>query len=767
MTPASWLLFRTRVRERWGKLLLLAVVTAVAMGFVLTAVTGARRTATAWDRFTEASAAPDMVVSIGGDEYEALLADLIANPDIESAAAVSWVPVAPAGIDPFESGSMAALGPGFGDTILRPVLSEGRFADPGEPGEVVLNPAMVEVSDLEVGDRVQLGGLGGVDESSVVVGIGITPVDVGPNAGIPGTMLTPAFAARWMPTLIEEFGDDFRPSVLLRLTPDADFDEVASWTTTAHPNAAVGPSDFFETDVVDGLRAQTTSYVVLAAGSLVASLALIALLVRQGVRSGATDLEGLAALGQTRGQRTLQLATSEGLAVLVGTMAAVPVAILASPLVLTGLAESADPAQGRWFEGRTLAVAATGVAVVLVGMILLLARLETRPRARTRRVETPRSLGGVLGLTPPLLVGGRSGVCGSTRATRRQALAAAIGLGLAGACVIAVAAWSGSAAHLLDTPRLAGWDFDADVQADPTDASALPDVSDRLSTSPDVARLARYDVATWTVGGTDVDLYAITQEKGSLHPTLRRGRAPQGPGEIALGSDLVAQLEVDIGDSFELPGPDGPVTLTVVGEALYPPNNNGWENGASVTPETMANLGALPLRSGLWVALAPGVQLADLDAGGDVLVLGPELPPAIDHLGNVGGITDVLMVFMALIAVVVIVATGWSARQRLGGTMAVLRAAGLAPRQVVSTFWWDAVLTATVGALLAVVVGLPLGRLVWSSTEQNIGVLDASVVPTAAVVGVVLGSLLVASLAALVVGWRCSRSAIAIVLRTE
>jgi putative ABC transport system permease protein len=629
---------------------------------------------------------------------------------------------------------------------------------------------MADRTGLGVGDRTHLLGPLGIDQPAVITGIGVAPMDVGGNAGIPGEMLTPAFADRWFPRLAKQFGSDLRPGVMVRLRPGASFGAASHRIVAAHPGAGLSPQGSLASDVIDGLRAQATAYWVLAAGSAVASLALVALLVRQAIRTGPADLEVLAALGRTRRQRTIQIAAPEMLAALAGVLLAAPIAVFASPWVRTGLAKLADPVHGRWFDSGALGLATLGVAVLLVLAIGLLARLETRPTSGGRRAERPSSLGGLAWLSPESLIGARSGLLGNGRSTRRQAWAAVAGLALAGGCVIAVSAWSTSAHRLLHTPRMMGWNFDADLEAaDQTAATPIPDLTRHLSDSSMVSKLARFDFTTWTLKGLDVDLYAFDGLKGSIHPPLLRGRAPAGPGEIALGPFARAHAGVDIGDTLTVRGAKGPVTLTVVGEALYPGNlgNNGWGNGASVTPETWAKLGVQPLRTGLFVDLVPGAHLADLHLGKDVAVVQATPPPSVAHLANAGGINEALMAFMVLVALVVLASSVWSARQRLAGAFAVLRATGLAPRQVVASFWWLALLTSTVGGLLAVVIGLPLGRFVWSATEKNLGVPEAFAPPTAAIVAVVVGALVVGSLAAVFAGWRCGRSSIAAVLRAE
>ena len=64
MRAGPTLLFaRIELQNRWLSLLGLSLLIAFAGAFVLTAATGARRAATAWDRFEEVTRAPNLVAT--------------------------------------------------------------------------------------------------------------------------------------------------------------------------------------------------------------------------------------------------------------------------------------------------------------------------------------------------------------------------------------------------------------------------------------------------------------------------------------------------------------------------------------------------------------------------------------------------------------------------------------------------------------------------------------------------------------------------------
>src|SRR5258708_8825230 len=86
---------RTELRRRWLSLLGLTVLIALAGAFVLTAATGARRVATAWQRFGAATRTPNLIANVPVDQLDALATELRAQPGVEGVTAVAWMPIPP------------------------------------------------------------------------------------------------------------------------------------------------------------------------------------------------------------------------------------------------------------------------------------------------------------------------------------------------------------------------------------------------------------------------------------------------------------------------------------------------------------------------------------------------------------------------------------------------------------------------------------------------------------------------------------------------
>src|SRR5204863_7398547 len=114
-----------------------------------------------------------------------------------------------------------------------------------------------------------------------------------------------------------------------------------------------------------------------------------------------------------------------------------------------------------------------------------------------------------------------------------------------------------------------GWDFSAAAELGPRSGDNAGLVSGQaLVASNDVERLARYERAQLAIGSGDVDIFAFTPVRGSIEPTVVRGRMPAGPNEVTAGRATLRRRGKQIGDQLEVVG-DRTVTLTVGGAASF------------------------------------------------------------------------------------------------------------------------------------------------------------------------------------------------------
>ena len=95
-----------------------------------------------------------------------------------------------------------------------------------------------------------------------------------------------------------------------------------------------------------------------------------------------------------------------------------------------------------------------------------------------------------------------------------------------------------------------------------------------------------------------------------------------------------------------------------------------------------------------------------------------------------------------------------------------MKALGFAPRQLAAVVAWQSTITALVGVVVGVPVGIILGRQLWTLFARNFDAVPDATIPVVSVVLVAVGALVFANLAALP-GRIAARTPTALVLRAE
>lgn len=106
--------------------------------------------------------------------------------------------------------------------------------------------------------------------------------------------------------------------------------------------------------------------------------------------------------------------------------------------------------------------------------------------------------------------------------------------------------------------------------------------------------------ANVTLGGAVVPVDSLEPRRASIRATIRSGRLPDGPDEIALGRVTRRQVHARPGDSVRVVGQSGVAkTMRIVGEVVLPPR-------LDLSVAQRLGQGGLLTPAGLH-ALAPGV----------------------------------------------------------------------------------------------------------------------------------------------------------------
>ena len=142
-------------------------------------------------------------------------------------------------------------------------------------------------------------------------------------------------------------------------------------------------------------------------------------------------------------------------------------------------------------------------------------------------------------------------------------------------------------------------------------------------------------------------------------------------------------------------------------------------------------------------------------------------PPDIENLQRVSDLPTLLAVLFALIAVLTIGNALLSAVRRRRRELAVLRTLGFVRLQIVAVVAWQA----TTVAIIAIVIGLPLGailgRSTWTLVTDRLGLPPDTVVPVRLLAMLALIALVAANVVAIAPGVLARRTRPAQTLRTE
>jgi hypothetical protein len=744
---ATATLARTMARRHLLGIVMLGVLGGLGIGLAATAAAGARRADSAYTRLRSDSLAPDAFFD-AEDLNQQTVGRLAALPEVTGIARLSYVAIAP---DPLIPGSDGGAMVGFDADLLRrvyrPIVIEGRLAEPDAGDEVVVNEAMAEAADLRPGQQVRLTTAPPVPTeppvpigSATVVGVVRGIFDVSQLSATPMMWLDKSF--------LDHHRDDLQlgapPFMLVRFvngeTDLPDFER--------HAGAVVG-HELFGQPGSDGARpidrtltVQKIGLSILAAIAGLASLAAALQALSRLLDSALSDLPILVAIGLRPRQR-MTLGTLLALPVaIVGAPVAVSASYLASPLIPTGFARAVDPLQGFRLDLLTVSVAITGWILALGGAALWLAWRRTgRPRpasdvGRTRTLLQPMPLPIRLGAEAALVpLRGRAGP-----ASRAAMLAAAISV----TGIVAVATFGASLEHLLATDELQGWSFDVSVGPSETDLDSFKSALPGLADDPAVEQLAWVAIVEVEIGGQPVEAYTFDAAGIRLHPTMRSGHPPSD-GEIVLGADLLDGSGLSIGDHVTVTGADRQESLEVVGSATYPEigNNSDLGSAASLTQASAQRIGASQLGSAALIRLAPGAtpdDLARYSQDGSPEIVAPFAPPRIVNLEQIGSLPVVLAVLISAIGMLAVGHGLWVSIRARRRDLFVLTCLGFRPRDLRSMLLAQALSLAVVGLTFGGIAGTLIGKRTWSVVADSTAVVDRFTLPVASLSMIAAGT---------------------------
>ena len=291
----------------------------------------------------------------------------------------------------------------------------------------------------------------------------------------------------------------------------------------------------------------------------------------------------------------------------------------------------------------------------------------------------------------------------------------------------------------------------------------------------DILRLDLPEQLTRAVGSVVLaqDVPALSERT-----TLTAGRLPQGPGEVAIDTDLAKQQALGVGDVIRLKNNnDGDIRTspTVVG-IVSPGPDAGLDSstGGAVyaTVDQLAAMGASTAYHRLYVNAEPGVSTGDLVSEVEQVVHAVQPAASVVDADTAvaqraaasqsGGtmiatLLNLLAPVCAVVSAIVIATTFTALVARQTRTAGLLRCIGASRRQVMGAVLRTAALTGLIGSILG--AGLGAGAavaLIRAGVIEDLGADQLTITPLSLAVTVAVGTL-VTLVAVLLPARRASR----------
>ena len=579
-------------RRNVASLIAMALLIAFTAGSAMAGIAGAQRAGDAPDRFLTAIGQSEVTIYTPG-ALEPEVVDLIARDQrIEDTASVAVVAAAPDPLLPGAEGLVIATPDSYWGGLYRPRIIDGRA--PTGPSEVVMTEYARDHNRLAIGDVIDprllpLDELLRCSDSGDCELVGLEQVTiVGVVRTVDDLAVSPfahsLFFARsdWVdanggPDIVNGWTTE------LHLAPGASVDEViATYASRIDDGDVTSTRDLLDAPVLAGdLQHDVLAIAALATGAL--GLVVCALSLSRLLGRTSDDMETLAALGMQRSERTTAGSLVTSVSALLGSVLAVGVAVLLSPLFPLGSMRRADPDVAFHAPADVLAIGALVTLAVTMAVGVACAdrwSRRTDPDLKGCGLSAVAQLTERLRLSAVASMGSRFALERGNAARRTPAVPALA------AAVIGIAALIGAlvVAHSLDGLLATGarygasWDLQVALgeRADDTGQTSVgtSDVdvlaADARIEASAVASVGELDVVSGDHRVSQVYTVGFETRSGGMSPVVLEGRGIRGPDEVLLGSNSLIDLGVEVGDRIAVAGPNGQGSMLVVGRALIP-----------------------------------------------------------------------------------------------------------------------------------------------------------------------------------------------------
>lgn len=602
----------------------------------------------------------------------------------------------------------------------RPLLTSGRWLDPGTPDGVVLEHGLARALWAEPGDTLKLPGTA---RTLTVLGIA--------DSAEPGYSPGERAGLVWAPPSVVQRADG-RPGqvVGLRLTDPDDTDYAVQRAVTTLGAGAVTQVSHWQqarAEAQGGNRLLGQVLGLFGLGALVAAALAVYGAIDTRIRGHLRDISVLKAIGFTPGQVVRSFLVQHLAYALLGAAMATALIQTLGSRVPGRLGDAIGVWQG--LPGHTAALSGVPAAAVLfIGAMTGIAawragRVPSVPVLRAAAAPGGRLSGvarGALGLRlPPALVLGWHKAF--TRRPRSLSAIARLALPFL-LIVVALSAWT-TIDRFHDEPQELGFAAALTARADENLADSK--ARDLLAGNRRVTAVhPGIEVAALVPGQTGtIALRGLGTHRNPYPFTLAEGRPARGLDEAVAGQGLLDALDVHVGDWVRMTVGGRPQILHIVGRNIEP------ENGGRVISTSLDTLRENDPK------LRPTLYQLQLRPGADPAAVGAELTKASrGHLdvhavtNPADGLSPLRSVVIGLIAVLALIglielltAIGGTVREGERDLLA-LKAIGLSPRQITAVAVTATGCTALAAALTGTALGLPLAHWLIDAQGRSNGI---------------------------------------------
>jgi hypothetical protein len=804
------LCLRSAGRLRWRALVGLALLAGLVGGIALTAADGARRTDTAYPRLLRWSNASQLLVTPTFHGFGGFFGALSGLPQVRRMATTAFYDMA---LD--EPGNRLVRNVVFegspdgaaGTSVDRARIISGHRFTATDPREVMIDKLMARRYHLHPGSTLRVAAYRqtpqGTRGGTVSLAFKVSAVVIFADEVVPAThelgeataLLSPAFARSKAARSYNPGGG--AASVLLRPgASDAAFTRAATALGSRYHVGGVGfvnlATQYAATQ--RAIRPQAVALAIFAALAGLIGLAVIGQLLSRQLALDGLEFPILRALGMSRLRLAATSLARAALVTLAAGVAAVAVAVAASPLMPIGPARTAEPAPGVEIN---VAMLAAGFAVIAVLPLLLLAAAAWRVAGR------PGSLLGIAELTAPerpprlaraMRAGGAVAASigvpmalepghGRTAVPVRSAL---VGTTIAVASVTAAFVFGANLIDLVRTPHSYGqnWKLELDLQVSGVPLALADPV---LGSARGLSGYAAGNYGQLTLNGRRVPAIGLREVRGGGFLTMLTGHPPTDSRQVVLGARTLALLHKHVGQTVRT----GSSRLRIVGSAVFASFSVA---GGSATDLGSGAVVAAPVLSRpnppfctaretcynfFLLRFRPGTNLARASAQLERAVTRAKCPPGLclvtrfqqpADIQNYSGVRDtpfVLGLVLIALAVGTLSHVLFTAVFRRRRDLAVLKTLGMRRSQLIRVVSWQATTLAAVATAVGVPLGVVAGRWLWAAFAGSVGIATSAGIPVLIVLAVIPGALLLANVLAAVPGWTAARVSPAAVLRAE